>query len=69
MSLRKRARTVQRRTGLKYQAAMQILLEIGPKIRPLREKLGVTLEEADRYLVDRYIETHEIGPNAWQEED
>ncbi|MDB4979999.1 MAG: hypothetical protein JWM82_751 [Myxococcales bacterium] len=52
MSLRNRARALQKKTGLTYQQALARLRELGARPAKLARESGWPLEVCDRYLVD-----------------
>lgn len=52
MSLRNRARSLQKRTGLSYQQALARLRALGERPARLHRQTGWPLEVCDRYLVD-----------------
>lgn len=52
MSLRNRARSLQKKTGLTYQQALTRLRALGDRPAALRRKTRWPLEVCDRYLVD-----------------
>lgn len=52
MSLRNRARSLQKKTGLTYQQALARLRAFGERPATLRRQTGWPLEVCDRYLVD-----------------
>jgi hypothetical protein len=52
MSLRNRARAVQKKTGLSYQQALNKLRELGERPAALSKQTGWALEKCDRYLID-----------------
>jgi hypothetical protein len=52
MSLRNRARSLQEKTGLSYQQALQKLRALGERPARLKRETGWPLEVCDRFLVD-----------------
>jgi len=52
MSLRNRARSLQRKTGLSYQQALAKLRALGEQPARLSKQTGWTLEVCDRFLTD-----------------
>ena len=52
MSLRTRARSLQKKTGITYQQALARLRALGDRPAALRQKTRWPLEVCDRYLVD-----------------
>ena len=52
MSLRNRARALQKKTGLTYQQALQRVRALGERPATLRRETGWPLEVCDRFLVD-----------------
>src|SRR5215470_4805918 len=52
MSLRNRARSLQKKTGLSYQRALAKLRALGEKPARLAEQTGWPLDVCDRFLVD-----------------
>jgi hypothetical protein len=52
MSLRSRARSLQKKTGLSYQQALAKLRALGERPALLAKQTGWTLEVCDRYCVD-----------------
>jgi hypothetical protein len=52
MSLRNRARALQKKTGLTYQQALQRVRALGERPARLRRETGWSLEVCDRFLVD-----------------
>jgi hypothetical protein len=52
MSLRNRARSLQKKTGLTYQQALDRLRALGERSARLRRETGWSLDVCDRYLVD-----------------
>jgi hypothetical protein len=52
MSLRNRARSLQKKTGLSYQQALNKLRALGESPAQLSKKTGWPLEVCDRYLTD-----------------
>jgi hypothetical protein len=57
MSLRSRARNVQRAAHRSYQQAVAALRALGDKPAALAERYGWSLSRADLYLVDRSLDT------------
>jgi hypothetical protein len=64
MSLRNRARALQKKTGLTYQQALARLRELGARPAKLARESGWPLEVCDRYLVDGHapISVVELTP-------
>lgn len=52
MSLRNRARALQKKTGLSYQQALQRVRALGERPAKLRRETGWSLAVCDRFLVD-----------------
>src|SRR6202012_5258105 len=52
MSLRNRARSLQKKTGLSYQQALARLRALGDRPATLRRQTHWPLEVCDRYLID-----------------
>ena len=52
MSLRNRARSLQKKTGLSYQRALSKLRALGEKPARLAEQTGWPLDVCDRFLID-----------------
>src|SRR4051794_26540948 len=52
MSLRNRARSLQKKTGLSYQQALAKLRALGERPAVLSKKSGWSLEVCDRFLID-----------------
>lgn len=52
MSLRNRARALQKKTGLSYQQALDKLRTLGDRPATLSKQTGWALEKCDRYLID-----------------
>jgi hypothetical protein len=64
MSLRNRARSLQKKTGLTYQQALARLRALGERPATLRRQTGWPLGVCDRYLVDGHapIDVVEVPP-------
>ena len=64
MSLRNRARSLQKKTGLTYQQALARLRALGDRPATLRRKTRWPLEACDRFLVDGHapILVEEVPP-------
>src|SRR5262249_1866754 len=60
MSLRNRARSLQKKTGLSYQQALAKLRALGEKPARLSKQTGWTLAGCDRFLVDGHAPIHVI---------
>jgi hypothetical protein len=52
MSLRNRARALQKKTGLSYQQSLAKLRGLGERPATLSKQTGWSLEKCDRYLID-----------------
>lgn len=62
MSLRNRARSLQKKTGLSYQQALARLRALGERPATLARQTGWPLDVCDRYLVDGHAPIEVIGP-------